>query len=248
MIMFIKTLAKLPLSIITGKTNIGICSICGHKTLFIEESEWLRDHYYCIFCWSVPRQRALITVLQTEFPNWRRLQIYESSPCGASSRKLKRECRNYLPTQYYPDLQPGSYKRGFRCENLEKLTFADGAFDLVITQDVFEHVLDPASAFREIARTLKSGGAHIFTVPLYKGKRTIIRATKEEHQIKYLQEPMYHGNPVDKKGSLVVTDWGDDMIDFIETNSCMTTKMLTFHDKSLGLEAEFLDVFVSRKK
>ena len=145
-------------------------------------------------------------------------------------------------------MQPGSCKHGFRCENLEKLTFADGAFGLVITQDVFEHVLDPALAFREIARTLKPGGAHVFTVPLYKGKRTVIRAIKEANQIKYLQEPMYHGNPVDKKGSLVVTDWGDDMIDFIEANSGMTTKMLTFHDKSFGLEAEFLDVFMSRKK
>jgi len=38
----------------------------------------------------------------------------------------------------------------------------DESFDLVITQDFFEHVLRPA---KEIARTLKSGGAHIYAVP-----------------------------------------------------------------------------------
>jgi SAM-dependent methyltransferase len=40
------------------------------------------------------------------------------------------------------------------------------AFDLYLTQDVFEHLFDPAAAFREIARTLRTGGAHVFTTPL----------------------------------------------------------------------------------
>jgi methyltransferase family protein len=245
--MIIKTLAKLPLSILNGKTNIGFCPICEHKTLFIRQTEWLRDHYYCIFCWSVPRQRALIKVLQQEFPDWRRMKIYESSPCGASSRKLRKECEHYLPSQFYPEVQPGACKRGFRCENLEKMTFGDGSFDLVITQDVFEHVLNPAPAFREIARVLKPGGAHIFTVPLYKGQKTVIRAAAEGNEIQYFEDPMYHGNPVDKKGSLVVTDWGDDMGDFIRAKSGLTTEIFTFHEQTLGLEAAFLDVFVSRK-
>lgn len=247
MILIFKTLAKLPLSILNGKTNMGICPICEHKTLFIKQTEWLRDHYFCISCWSVPRQRALIKVLHTEYPNWRKLQIYESSPSGASSRKLKKECSNYLPSQYYLDVKPGAYKRGFRCENLEKLTFDDNTFDLVITQDVLEHVLRPSLAFREIARTLKPGGAHIFTVPVYHGQRTVIRAAETATEMKYFQEPLYHGNPVDKRGSLVVTDWGDDMVDIIQTNSGMKTEIFTFHDASFGLEAAFLDVFISRK-
>jgi SAM-dependent methyltransferase len=174
--------------------------------------------------------------------------MYESSPCGASSRKLQKECEHYVPSQFYSDVQLGACKRGFRCENLEKMTFADGSFDLVITQDVFEHVLNPAPAFREIARVLKPGGAHIFTVPLYKGKKTVVRAIGKGNEIQYFQEPMYHGNPVDKKGSLVVTDWGDDMFDFIKANSGMVTEIFSFRDASFGLEAEFLDVFVSRMK
>ena len=43
-------------------------------------------------------------------------------------------------------------------QNLEKLTYEDESFDVVITQDVFEHINEPFQAFKEIARVLKPGG------------------------------------------------------------------------------------------
>src|ERR1019366_2746057 len=92
---------------------------------------------------------------------------HESSPGGPASAKLARECHHYTPTHFFPDVPPGGLKDGIRCENLEEQTFADASFDLVVTSDVFEHVLDPARAFSEIARTLRPGGAHVFTVPWY---------------------------------------------------------------------------------
>jgi len=65
----------------------------------------------------------------------------------------------------------------FRCENLEALTFANESIDLHITQDVMEHVFHPSKVFKEIARTLKLGGAHIFTVPIVnKHMPSILRA------------------------------------------------------------------------
>lgn len=127
------------------------------------------------------------------------------------------------------------------------MTFADNSFDLLITQDVLEHVLTPARAFQEIARTLKPGGAHIFTVPLYKGTETTVRAVEHNGEVQYLQDKVFHSNPVNKNGSLVVTDWGDDLLQRIEEESGMQTEMLTFNDRGMGLDAEFLEVFVSRK-
>ena len=44
------------------------------------------------------------------------------------------------------------------------MTFQNESFDLFITQDVFEHVMEPNKAFKEIERVLKPGGAHVFTV------------------------------------------------------------------------------------
>jgi SAM-dependent methyltransferase len=101
------------------------------------------------------------------FPNWKDLNIHESSPSNCSiTTKLTRECKGYIGSQYYPRQKFGEIINGYYNENLEEQTFEDEVFDIVITQDVFEHIYNPAKAFSEIARTLKFGGAHIFTVPL----------------------------------------------------------------------------------
>jgi len=127
------------------------------------------------------------------------------------------------------------------------LTFKNESFDLFITQDVLEHVLNPKTAFREIARTLKPGGAHIFTIPWYAPKRTLTRASFSGQEIIYHEPKEYHGNPIDDGGALVVTEWGSDLGAFIfENGGLHTTAFLTL-DRTRGLDGEFLEVFVSRK-
>jgi len=175
------------------------------------------------------------------------MRILESSPIGSSSDKLRRECKEYVPTYFFPDVVLGAYKNGIRCENLEQMTFDDGGFDLVITQDVFEHILNPDKAFKEIARALKPHGAHIFTVPFFSSKETVRRAAQSTNGITYLEEKIYHGDPINAAGSLVVTDWGHDLPDFVYRNGGMTTTIYQLRDANLGLEGEFLEVFVSRK-
>ena len=195
--------------------SLGWCPICEKRTLFYKEGEWLRDQFLCISCYSIPRWRALVFVLKKHFPNYRELHIHESSPGGAASAKLARECKNYIPTHYFPDTPPGQVKNGYRSENLEDQTFEDESFDLIITQDVLEHLMTPTKALAEIERTLKPGGAHVFTVPWYYWKDTIVRAVRKTDTIHYVKEPEYHKNPIDPEGSLVVTEWGRDLCDFI---------------------------------
>lgn len=190
---------------------------------------WCLDHYY---------------------PNWPALRIHESSPVmrGASAR-LARECPQYLPTQFFPGIPPGAAHRGCRCETLEKLTFADGSIDIHVTQDVMEHVFDPASAFREIARTLCPGGAHVFTTPLVeKNSPSRVCATLNEHgEIVHLREPEYHGNPVSADGALVTRRWGYDIADFIAANSGLHTAIVHLEIPDQGIQAEYIEVLISRK-
>ena len=244
---FLKT-RELPRGLLTGSFNFGFCPICEAKTVFVIRKDWLRDFYHCARCGSIPRWRALIQVLQTHFPDWRTLRMHESSPGGASSEKLKRESQNYIASHFFSDVTAGQVKNGFRCENLEQQTFADAEFDLVITQDVFEHILNPARALSEIARTLKPGGAHVFTVPWYYWKQTLVRAVEENGSIRHLETPDYHGNPIDPNGSLVVTEWGWDLCGFIFEHSGLQTTAVRIQDRYRGIEAEFIEVFISRKQ
>jgi len=149
----------------------------------------LREHYRCVRCDSIPRWRAVIHVLNLCYPAWRDLSIFESSPGGTGSEKLKRECARYIPSHFGPGIELGAVFQGIRCEDLTRLTFPDDSFDLVVTQDVFEHVLQPDRAFSEVARVLRPGGSHVFTVRFVQGHATFVRAEMTPVGLHYLAPP-----------------------------------------------------------
>lgn len=227
--------------------NLGWCPACGRRTIFVEKGAWLRETYLCVRCRSNPRWRAVIEVLERFVPRWRDLSVFESSPGGAASDKLAAECARYLPAHFFPGTPPGQFKDGIRCEDLENLTFENSSFDIVITQDVMEHVFRPENAFREIARVLRPGGLHLFTVPWQASKPTVVRAVLENGAVRHRQDPVYHGNPIDRGGSLVATDWGADMLEFIWRHSGMFTTVVSLRDRKRGIDGELCEVFISRK-
>lgn len=231
-------------------SNSGFCPTCQQKVIFTSRNEWFRDHYLCPHCKSKPRERALMRTLEMYFPDWAKKTIHESSPInrGASIR-LSRECEAYIPSQLFDDVPAGTIKHGVRCENLEHLTFPDESIDLHITQDVMEHVLNPAAVFREIARTLRPGGAHVFTVPIVnKHKVSCIRAKiVDDGQVQHLLPPVYHGNPVSSDGALVTVDWGFDICRHIYEASGLFTHIVHIDDLSHGIRAEYIEVLVTVK-
>ncbi|HAE27991.1 MULTISPECIES: class I SAM-dependent methyltransferase [Hyphomonas] len=230
----------------------GFCDICEARVVFHSDFSWLRDHLHCPSCQSVPRERALMRVIDLYMPDYLKKVIHESSPGGRGiSIKFGHNCPNYSYSHFFPDIPLGSVhrERGERCESLETLTFEDNSIDLFITQDVMEHVFDPAAAFREIARVLKPGGMHILTVPLVnKCNPTERRAERyADGTINHVAEPSYHGNPIDNKGSLVTMDWGYDILNFIRETSGLSAHMITIDEIERGIRAEFIEVLVCLK-
>jgi len=188
--------------------------------------------------------------IETYFPKWRSLTIHESSPGNrGASKRLSQEVSQYIRSQYFPDQKPGSIVGEFRCENLEALTFADESIDLHVTQDVIEHVFHPSKVFNEIARTLKPGGAHIFTVPIVnKYKPSKLRARlSDDGQISHLEPPVYHGNPISDQGSLVTIDWGFDICRHIFESCGLFTHLVYIDDLSKGIRAEYIEVLITVK-
>lgn len=257
MIKYLKKLAKREVAYIyEGKIGTfffkqkGFCPCCEQDVHFIARNPWLRDHFKCSNCQSIPRERALMFTIINEYPNWKNLKIHESSPGKRGhSVTLKEHATYYQASQYYPNQPLGTSINGFQNEDLEHQTFKDETFDLVITSDVMEHVYEPAKAFAEIHRTLKPGGAHIFSVPLInKHKPTQRWATKGDNgEPIFLFEPEWHGNPVDKKGSPVTMHWGFDIVDFIKKYTGADVKIVYLDDLHHGIRAEYIEIIVAKK-
>jgi SAM-dependent methyltransferase len=229
----------------------GFCPCCEHHVLFIAHNPWLRDHFKCSNCNSIPRERALMLAISNNYPNWKELRIHESSPGNRGhSVNLKKQCKSYITSQFFANEKLGSIINSFRNEDLENQTFKDESFDLVITSDVMEHIYEPDKAFKEIHRTLKPGGAHIFSVPIInKHKPTQVWATKNtDGTPNFLYEPEWHGNPIDKKGSPVTYHWGYDIKNFIIEHTGDDCEIVYIDDLNYGIRAEYIEIIVAKKK
>jgi SAM-dependent methyltransferase len=231
--------------------HAGRCPVCDREVTFVAECSWFRDYLICPLCRSIPRERALMYCIEQFFPQWRNFDIHESSPVARGASVKLRTAKNYVCSQYVPSLQPGERSPdGWINQDLENQTFGDEAFDLVVTQDVFEHVFDVDAAFREIARTLRPGGAHIFTTPLVrKALPTQARAWKDAGGcVRHLAEPEYHANPVDPEGGSFVTwHFGFDLAARVLAVASMPTIIVAMDRLDLGIRAEYIEVLVSFK-
>lgn len=226
--------------------NSGYCIICNGETRFVARHHWLRDFYLCERCGTIPRQRALVEVLSIVSPKWRELIIHESSP---SIWFFAEQCKGYSASYFHEDVPLGSYKNGYRNENLECLIFPNRSFDVFITQDVLEHVFNPDRALAEIMRVLRPGGIHIFTAPKHKHLlKSYPRARLVDGKIEHLREPQYHTSLIVDSRSLVAWDYGADFDDLIQQWSGYNTCNFVIRNRSRGIDGEYLDVFVTLKE
>lgn len=228
----------------------GRCPSCERLVRFVARDEWLRDNYLCTACGSIPRERAVMLAIERFYPSWRDAVVHESSPAPrATSARLRSQCSGYVPSHYFPNGGPGEWRDGALFQNMEDLSFEDASIDLHVSQDVLEHVFDPARVFQEIARTLTPGGMHIFTTPLVRKHEPSRRRARmrPDGQVEHLLPAEYHGNPISGEGSLVTVDWGFDIVEYIQSASGLPTRMVVIDDLSHGIRGEFIEVLVTVK-
>ena len=190
-----------------------------------------------------------MAVIELVYPNWRSLRIHESSAGRHTARyRLATESTDLIDSQFFPGIPLGQLVDGVRCEDLERMSFDDDTIDLHITQDVMEHVLRPDETFQEIARTLRPGGAHIFTVPLVNGHRpSEMRANLHGTKVVHVKwPPEYHDNPVSRRGSLV-TWTGARICQHIHDACGLFTQIFHIDDVSRGIRAQLNHVLATVK-
>lgn len=211
----------------------GRCSVCSNRQIFYKNHKSLREGYQCNNCKSTLRYRgqvdAILSVYSKNSDNLEallheqhfvNLSIYEPGAIGPF-RKYFSQLKNYSKSFYWEDVNPGAFKDGIQCQDLENLTYPDNTFDLVITSDILEHVRHPWEAIREIYRVLKPGGYHIFSIPITIPipKKTIFRVDTSNNNDIFLLDKIYHSAPAlnnqKPSKSLVYTDFGNDINEYI---------------------------------
>ena len=234
----------------------GFDPVCSNEDIFVSHHAWFRDNLKSQTCNTQPRERALAFVLANLLPQFvNASKVHESSPNNFGlSKKLELMFGkdNYISSQFSVSKTCGEPANDIGDISLDlenQHCVGNGTFDMVITQDVFEHIYEPDKAFKEIERTLKPGGFHIFTVPLTaKQFGTFQAAQRVGEDVILYAEPEIHGNPMGMGGSLLTYQWGYDIVQRIESASGMKTQIVFVESEIMGVkDAEYREVLISRK-
>ncbi len=147
----------------------------------------------CMKCKANITNLSLIPVIQLHFSGrMKDATAYELSTYGATLEFLKENFKAVQTSEYFPNLKLGIVCDGILNQDVTRLTFGDSVFDLITSNQVFEHVPDVKQGMRECFRVLKKGGSLVFSVPLYDTERTQQIARLKGAQIEWIEQPEYH--------------------------------------------------------
>lgn len=188
----------------------------------------MRENYLCATCMANYRMRMLARTvldlcgyassgeLSRAMCSDPTVSIYETAAYNIFRLDTLKKCPQYVVSEYLAPDRFGEIIGGIRNESLERLTFPDNSFDVVINSDVLEHVADIGRSLEEVRRVLKPGGHHVFTVPVdYSLECTMERARVGEGGIEHLLEPIMHGDTIRDAGVLVFRDFGRDTASYV---------------------------------
>jgi SAM-dependent methyltransferase len=225
----------------------GRCPVCARAVGFVAVAPDPRDGLLCLRCGSVPRERAVVIALAGFGVELARVVLHESSPSLGTWRFFRARCRGYVASCTFADVVIGRRVGVFTSVDLRHQPFAAQTFDVVVTQDLLQHVLEPFAAFAEIARTLRTDGVHVFTVPRDPAAptRARVRNADAARGLELLVPAERHGEP-GRAGSRVVTDWGNDLERLLTARVGLACQVLRVQASEAGVP-EPIEVFAAHR-
>ncbi len=222
----------------------------------LEDGLWLprwRERLLCPHTGLNSRQRAVCEFLDLLLRDLGKkgASVYMMEQITPTFRYISDKYGNHLiiGSEYLgPDTETGVTVNGVRHEDAERLSFAGESLDIIISNDVLEHVNEPGSAMEEMVRALRPGGHLLMTIPFHKERNcNIRRARVVEGRIEHLMEPQYHSNPIDEAGVLVFFDYGWEVLDLLRNSGFSDAFLITYWSLEFGLLGGPQPVFYARK-
>jgi SAM-dependent methyltransferase len=166
------------------------CPLCG-PSLFLVLSPY-PVQIRCLRCKETVINLATVAVVK-QLPVG---SAYELSTYGATFEYARKHFHPFQCSEYLPGAKPGTVVNGVRNEDVQQLSFPDDSFDLITSNQVFEHVPDYLRAFKECLRCLKPDGSLVFTVPMHYAPKIQQNAKLENGKMVWIGVPEYHGSRI----------------------------------------------------
>ena len=178
------------------------------------------------------RNRAALLVLEQLYGSLealRRQDVYLVEALTGFALWLRRQLgEERLTCSEYLEEAEGSFG-DIPHQDLCALTFASGTFDLVLCNELFEHVQYLDRAFAEVCRVLRPGGRLVGTCPLAFGQReSIVKAVADPQtgETQLLGEMEFHGDPIrPEHGAMVYRIPGWEMVEQLQEAGFSSARM-----------------------
>jgi SAM-dependent methyltransferase len=165
--------------------------------------------------------------------------VYASENFTALANLLREHFPNFIGSEYLPTVSCRDKFANTRHEDIQALSLEDASIDAYVSCEIMEHIPSIPDALREAARVLRPGGVLIATFPFRTvDQDTVIKASLENGQVRFLTEPEYHGNPVDPQGSLVFSIPGWDILDTARAIGFSDARMIAITSRYFGIIAD----------
>lgn len=159
---------------------------------------------------------------------------------------LYRQLKRRLPALQGSEFLDPSYRSGqqypfqgqsVRHESITALSYADASLDLIVHNDVLEHVHAYRDALRETARVLAAGGISIFSMPFFmsRGAAAELARPRADGSIEFFGKPEYHGDGVRPEGILTYYHFGWGLLDDLRAAGFREAEVGLCYDLFLGL-------------
>jgi hypothetical protein len=200
-----------------------------------------RERLFCPACGLNGRQRGLayaaLRLMESLAPGSTVLLLEQESPLFARLRE-RGGSLSLVGSEFLDTVRrPGEAVDGVRHEDACHLSFAAGALAAHLSTDVLEHVADPWLAFAEAHRCLAPGGVLLFTVPFHDDRDdSFCRVVWNDRggPPRHLAPPIYHGDPRSPRGSLVVTEFGWDVLERLRYAGFQDAAAIVYWDPGCG--------------
>ena len=231
----------------------GFCYPCRRQVEFLVDFQYAsgegnertpnwRERLVCPRCGLNNRMRAVIQLAEECFELQKHSRLYLTEATTALYRWFADRYPGVIGSERLGDSAPlGTVNEsGLRNEDVTRLTFADGEFDLVASFDVFEHVPNYRRALEECHRILRPGAGFLFTVPFRAdSQKNVVRAVQHgDGKIEHLLPPQYHGDPLNPEGCLAFYEFGWEILDQLREIGFSTAEAYLYWSPELGYLGE----------